>query len=239
MENKGGLKFDQPSPSLLVVNQYLWILLLATVVVILLLGYLFVLQPKINNIEVSKSTSEEVSAKQVEVDNLVKKVTELNERYDIIQKQRERDLLRLQQVVPADPQIAELFVITERLALDRGFIMSSVDFSNTSEALGDQETSQYPEGLKPMMINMSVSQTIDPDNPPEVDSYSSFKYFLSDLETNLRLFDVQTVSFEGVGVPEATELTFNFTILTYYSDLDKIESSTGLKAPELPKPVVD
>ncbi len=232
MVNKSEIKFEQPSQVLMVINQYLWVLLVSIMLVVLLLGYFFILSRSISDIKKSQDDTAVVVNKQKEVDDLVKKVTDLNVRYEAIQKQRAGDLRRLQQIVPSEPQIAELFVIAERLAVARGFILSSIDIANANEASDNAGQPEYPAGLKTLMLNMSVSKTIDLDDPPAVDSYTAFKQYLDDLERSLRLFDVKTVTFSGVGIPGATSLSFGFTITTYYSSSEEIISSSGLKSGE-------
>lgn len=227
MANKEEIKFEKPSSALMLVNQYLWVLLLSILLVILLIGYFFILSPKIDQISQSREDTNIVVEKQAEVDSLIQKVTDLNEKYSALEKRRANDLIKLKKILPEDPQIAELFVIAERLANRRGFSLSAIDIADSTQNSVNQ--TEFPEGLHAMAISLAVSREITEDNPLADDPYDAFKVFLDDLERNLRLFDVQTVSFSGIGEPNATSLSFNFTLTTYFAPEGIVESGTGLK----------
>lgn len=226
MPDKSDIKFEQPSQILLIANQYLWVLLFVVMLVTLVLGYFVIIQPALKNNNQAKKNVNDVIGNQSEVENLITKASALNSRYKSIQNRRTNDLKKLKQIIPQEPAIAELFVMAERLAVEQDFELSVIDVSNiVTKQTGNDDNQLATKGLDSLMVNMSVSRIIDEDHPLEVDSYDAFKNYLSDLENNLRLMDIQTVSFSGVGVPDAANLSFDFTIITYFISEEKINSN--------------
>lgn len=213
MPEKSEIKFEQPSTILLLANQYLWMVLALVVVIVLSLGYFFLLSPKIASTLEAKKGADQFSQKEEEVRVLIQKVTDLEYEFNAVQTERTTDLKKLQKIIPKNPEIAELFVLAERLAFNRGLVLQSVDFVQ-DEAVKTEEASTS-DALSAVSINMSVTQIVDPENPSTINPYDLFKLYLNDLESNIRLFDVESVNFSGVDSPDSA-LSMTFNIKTYF-----------------------
>ncbi len=133
MVNKKNIQFEQPSELLILFNRYLIIIIAVVVFAILIFKYFFLLKPKINTnnnlqIELSQIQNNEQTSQHL-LDSLEK----LKEQYENIQSSRQTDLDRVRQIIPANPQIAELFVVANRLAIDRGFKLDSISIVDTQD----------------------------------------------------------------------------------------------------------
>ncbi|MBT7553311.1 hypothetical protein HN670_02480 [bacterium] len=220
-EKSNAIKFEQPSGALLMASRYLWAILLFVVIVTLSLGYFLVLQNRLSNIGSAREGAQDVNVDFQDTAALIQEVSRLSQEYEAVATQRSNDLRRLHKILPNEPQIAELFVVAEDLALRRGLYLANIDIVDTSKAVveDDLELEAVTQGskLKSLSINMSVNQleTEDIEPNPDLDSYDLFKLYLDDLEKNIRLFDIESVSFLGLG-SEDVPLGIVLDITTYF-----------------------
>ncbi|MBT4850409.1 hypothetical protein HON36_06205 [Candidatus Parcubacteria bacterium] len=142
MKPKKEVQFEQPSDLLLIVNKYIMAIGGLVVIVILSLGYVFLLRPKLADIQVVQDESSETQERKLQNENLLTKIKELKNEYEDIKNNRTEDLERLRDVVPNDPQIAEIFVISERLALEKGFQLLSINITESKEQVSDTVRSE-------------------------------------------------------------------------------------------------
>lgn len=87
--------------------------------------------------------------------------------------------------------------------------------SRSSSASLALATSSLP--LHSLIIHLSLVKEVaaaPPSSAETASPYEAFKRYLSDLETNLRLMDIQSVAF-GEFVPDKP-VTFNISLVTYY-----------------------
>ncbi|PLX25752.1 hypothetical protein C0580_01595 [Candidatus Parcubacteria bacterium] len=232
MEKKKEIKFEQPSEILVFMNRYFLVIIAVIIIGLLGVGYFFLLSPKIDNIKELEKETTDIEERRLLNENLLDKIKELENKYDDIIADRENQLSELMKIIPDDPQVAELFIMTERLAKQRGFELQSINISEgadgevaasveEAEAAMDEEGVQMQaHSLKSTVIHISLSYEADPDAETEEGKeaetpYQVFKNYLVDLENNLRLMDIQSVSFGSLD-PDAEALTFGFDIITYY-----------------------
>ena len=253
---KEEVKFEQPSEALLIVNRYLVPVMAVIVLAVLIVGYFFFLNPKIEDIKLTKEETTVSQEARQRNEELLFKIKELKEEYEDIKTSRIDQLNSLRTIVPEGEQIAELFVMADRLAVARDFRLDSIDIVDNeedqldqieeeiTESESDSETEGLPEelqefvgdepkeeklaGLKSLLIHLNVSKVLEEEEEEDVrgtpreeridpeeqlNIYDDFKGYLQDLENNLRLMDIRTVTFgdfsEGGGA-------FSFSIITYY-----------------------
>lgn len=244
MPNKQ-VQFEQPSNILLFFNRF-WIIITAILVGALLLGgyYLFV-SPKINSNDVLRdnvlaSSNDENNAKQ-----LLKNLETLKTTYEGIMSKRQADLERLQEIVPNNPQVAELFVLSDRLAQEHGFQLLDINISDgvDKKNVATQNVASSEEGEGSTATTVATSTTTQKKtlalktltvafkiSPVGINSeleqflpatdqktnYQRFKDFLDALEKNLRLTDIQTVNFSSLPEEATSVPQFQFSVQTYY-----------------------
>ena len=211
-------QFDKPSNIILLINKYLNILSFLIVIIVLILGFFILLQPKINNIQSTRGDKlPEVQRKEEDLRSLVNQIDKLKNKYSEIKSERADDLDKLYKILPLDPDIANLFLIADRLANEYGFKLLSIDMAEPDKKSIKKQKKEdgviKKEAWKSLIIHMVVSQ-IDDRN----DAYGNFKKYLSGLENNLRLIDIETVSFEGFTSVEESFPIFNFSLITYFNN---------------------
>lgn len=124
--------------------------------------------------------------------NLERLVNQYNERLT--------DIELFSKVIPEGENIPELLVGLEDLASGSGLAFTSVNF----------KTKDFKApGFKTLVMEIKVKG-----------SYPNFKNYLQNLEKSLRIFDVISVSFSGVGLGQINanlnNLEFNLLVNTYY-----------------------
>ncbi|RJQ35409.1 hypothetical protein C4566_00615 [Candidatus Parcubacteria bacterium] len=224
------IKFEQPSEILIIVNRYVMIIMAVIILGILALGYFFLLSPKIASIKVIEQETTDIEQRRILNENLLTKIKQLQFEYDGLIEDREGQLSKLLKVIPDEPQLAELFVLTERLAKQRGFELQSINISEGSTSSGSvnpdgSSAVVSEEGLKSLVIHANIaygSEAVEGDKKQSSDEeevktpYQIFKQYLVDLENNLRLMDVQAVSFGSLDPTLEGAVSFSFDIITYY-----------------------
>lgn len=124
--------------------------------------------------------------------NLERLVGQYNERLT--------DIESFSKVIPKGENIPELLVGLEDLASGSGLAFASVNF----------KTKDFKApGFKTLVLEIKVKG-----------SYPNFKNYLESMEKSLRIFDVISVSFSGVGPGQINtnlnNLEFNLLVNTYY-----------------------
>lgn len=124
--------------------------------------------------------------------NLNRLVNQYNERLAEVES--------FSKVIPEGQDIPELLVGLEDVASVSGLTFSSVSFKTKD---------LKAPGFKTLVMEFKVKG-----------SYPNFKNYLENLEKSLRIFDVVSVSFTGVGPGQSSininNLEFNLLVNTYY-----------------------
>jgi Tfp pilus assembly protein PilO len=227
MANKNEIKFEQPSDLLVISNRYIVVIMSLLVFAILMLGYFFLLKPKMVSNEARQEQSKKNIASQEASERLLASLGRLESEYKNIQANRQADLEQLKKILPTNPQVAEIFVLAEKLALDNGLKLNSVDIAvdnnlNTEKSSASTVLKSLP--LRFSLTRISNEEMVDffPEGSilpfdPNVDDYSLFKNYIATLEKNLRLMDIQTLSLPALSTdPDHNMPSFNFSVITYY-----------------------
>ena len=116
--------------------------------------------------------------------------------------ERASDLASFSKAIPVGQNIPELLISLEALASENGLIFSGVDFKSENENL-------KAPNVKTLIMEVKVKG-----------SYPAFQNYLKAVEKSLRLFDVTSVSFNGIAPGQTNinlnNLEFNLSVNTYY-----------------------
>lgn len=185
----------------------------AVIVIILGIGYLSFLAPKVTELRRVGSldlvqTDEQLALKE-DVLTATKSVVG---KFDSLQAEK---FEKLSKILPSEDDIPSLFVQMESLAIASGLVLGSVSFADlgaetpTNPILApssvDETTTRAPTaGLRQLSITMSVSGS---------DGYANLKRFLTNLESHIRLLELQSF----VYAPSASGLEeYQISAKTYY-----------------------
>ena len=176
---------------------YKWITLLI-IIAIIALSYFYILEPKYQQVGIGgkynlASLENELAKRKDYLDNLKQLVANY-------QKVSQEEIEKLKAILPEEKDIPGLFVQLQALAEEQGFLLASVSINEMSENVIKNEA---PSGLQKLNISLNLIGRGE-------SSYDEVKGFLSALEYNLRLFDVNAVYFS----PDSPDYTIN--LYTYY-----------------------
>ena len=168
------------------VNKHFRIIMIAVAVIILFLAYITIIGPKIAQIQDQgifdyNAKKNELSSRQTYLERL--KI--MKEEYERINTQ---DILKISEILPEEEDISGIFVQLEALAKDSGLKLIKITINKTARSVREGATgiTTGSSGIRTLEVSISVSGGED---------YGNLKSFLDKIEKNIRLLDVQTVSF--------------------------------------------
>ncbi|MDP2586968.1 MAG: hypothetical protein Q8P32_04345 [Candidatus Komeilibacteria bacterium] len=126
----------------------------------------------------------------------------------------------LEQVLPDTPRVPELIAQLDALARSNGFIINSVDFTESeapvsgadSRSAAKAKAGSQPEVQANLNLDKNIRLVSINLNLTGGD-YSAFKKFLDALEKNMRLLDVLSIDFSST-LSAGTDYTL--ALMTYY-----------------------
>lgn len=121
-----------------------------------------------------------------------------------------RDTVSL--ALPLTPSLADAVAQVNGLIINNSLSAQSYGLSAVSEPVLSEEArrslgteSIVVQPVSPISFNLRLTG-----------SYEDFKNFLKQLETNVRVFDVKTLSLQPAGKPEEDFYVYDLTVATYY-----------------------
>jgi len=109
--------------------------------------------------------------------------------------------------VPREAEIQNVLAQINKIAIQSGLTTQSVNFENITVAQSKKETLVKNNQITRVDISL-------------LGSYESFKTWLSAIESNIRLMDVQSISFSGIASSEASKnqgiFNFKASLNVYY-----------------------
>jgi hypothetical protein len=187
-------------------SRYIYLVAILLAVVLLVVGYIFILQPKIslnkNNPELSLEFQEKVLTERKE------KLQQLNNLIDDYKKLPNSHFAKINELLPLSNEAPILFTHLSGLAKANDTVLLNV----ATNELGNNEliTLFVNEGLVAPKDLKVIEITADFLGKVGNDSYPFFKQLVRAIEKNIRLFDIQYITFSP------TLANFTFTARTYY-----------------------
>lgn len=159
----------------------------------------------------------------VELDELI---ADRDKLVEVINSLSQEDLSRISQAIPLGPKAADLMVLMENLTTSHSMVLNRIDLAGfTSTKTGEPEPGgavvppPRPGALPSLKPRSNVSIKDFPLTMNVNGTYETFKTFLRDLEHNLRIIDVEDLSFSAPGSATGNKTpTVDFLIKakTYY-----------------------
>ena len=183
-------------------------LILADAIVIGLLIFLLIFPnyKKMEDINNKMISSGKTLEEEQEILNNLK---EMREEY----QQVKDDMEKINMVLPQGEEIPELLVQLEAMVLDAGLFCESIKPISTEEEVASITESQDQEGAKETVsyrpLDISVELT---------GNYKSFKRYLDNLEKNIRILNITSITIVKPDFEEGGENLFDFALelKTYY-----------------------
>lgn len=181
-------------------ERYYLLITFFIMLIILGLGYYFVLEPKYLEIKAGGRFSLETAQQKLE--DYKNYSNNLNQVISNYQKIDSQQLAKIKAILPTDKEVADLFIQMQNLGGRHNFLISDIslnDVTDTAKNAGSK--------VKKMEVTLNLAAKSGT-------GYQSLKELLSDLEYNLRLFDVNAVHFN----PQSA--AYSVSLYTYYNKND-------------------
>lgn len=189
---------------------------IGVIIIVAAAGFLLLLQPKLGQVQQTGVLHLEQTKQQLEISQRVLLETEsLVQKYEQLNAQNVQKLLA---VLPSDPDLPDMFVQIEALALTAGLKLNNVNFAPNETQTGasavagtaGKEQQATAKNLPANMREMGVSFSVTGGR-----GYASLKDFLQKLESSVRLLDLQSLSYTPGDGTDAETYTVN--AVTYYA----------------------
>ncbi len=216
------LNAEGPTLALQIVNKYLrWILVLL-VGVILFLGYIFVLDAQIANVQ--QVASESLPTKIKTRDDLKSIKAELDKAvldYEKIKVSKKEALDRIALLLPEDSEYGDLFTMLDVLTKLSGLKMTSMTVALPDDTKPQQRKGAAIPGAADDPVSAGLVRSLSIHVNVEGGTYETFKNYLEKLEKNVRLFDIKSVSLDGAAYIPSADGTlatpkYDIELITYY-----------------------
>lgn len=171
----------------------------------------FYLQPTWDEFQILRKNNSGLQNLSAELDDLINNRDLLFKKINAISKD---NLAKIDATLPKGPKAAEFLVFLENLSTKHSVILK--DTTLTGSAVTKVPTS--PGQPKPSGPTTVQGQKIS-DLPLSLNitgSYEALKNFLGDLEKNLRITDVENISFNSPTEKDKNEFQFSLIIRTYH-----------------------
>jgi len=185
----------------LVMLKYSRLITAFLVVAIIASSYYFILEPKYQQVGIGgkynlDTLKNEVTKRKEYLANLKNLISD----YKSISQE---ELKKVKQILPTEKDIPGLFVQLQALAESHGLFLSGISINEAADTAKSKAKQSSVREIKKLNLSIGVVG-------PEDNNYERLKVFLTALENNLRLFDVNAVYFS----PDSP--TYSLEIFTYY-----------------------
>ena len=191
---------------------------------ILIIGYQFLIKPKIT--KVNEQVAVGIEERLVAYEKSLVELDELSELKRAYQKIKPEDIERLNIMLPDKVEIEKMLIRMESYIKGEGFILHSLEISESSSKAkgGKKGKDKAAKGLSipkepapfsplPSEIGIMTIKVEMSGLDAGIDNYETFKRFLRIIEGNLKLFDLDKVDYS----PGKDSITVN--LITYFSNL--------------------
>jgi hypothetical protein len=196
--------------------QYFHLVIIVFIVAFILLSLFLLLLPKYNSIQNSIEVSNENKEKEKEA--LIAYNLRLDGYIASFEKINDSNRDRIYTLLPDDDLKENLFVRFEDLVRRRGLLLESltVEASDVESALNPdankkrvnpKKTRSLPEGVGSVVIGINLLGI----------EYEELKEFLAIIEKNLRIMDINNLSFNN------DNKSLSLTITTYFNYFDRLQ----------------
>jgi hypothetical protein len=179
-------------------HKYFLFVALIIFVITIIIGYIFLIQPKYVAVSDKVKADEEQKTKELEdLTSYSDRLLKYRNEYNSISTD---DKARIDGLIAGKYVPESVFAEMEKLIFSRGLILNSIDVSSQAKTSGANAGAGQSSGVGETMIKLDITGV----------NYEGLKQLLAIMESNLRLLDVKKVSFSPGGN------TAQLEIVSYY-----------------------
>lgn len=181
---------------ILFISKYIKILIIIEVIMVFVLGYMYLVKPKFNQLTNSMAILKDKNTELSEIQNYQTKSEDLRKEYEDVKNQNLNDIKKLQNILPQEKELPELMAQIEALADRQGLILADITINNSSNvgstSSSDKEKQDAANNARDIIREIEVSVSILGGDG----TYDKVKSFLSAMENHIRLIDITSFSFD-------------------------------------------
>jgi len=175
---------------------------IVVVVILLSVGYLLFIGPKLETINQYKTVSYDSLQSELEDQKIY--LEDLKEQYVEYNKWTKADIDLIEQVLPDSPDNPGIFSQMEKMISDAGYTLTTISISRSVEVRGKESAKSADAGsIKTLTLQLGIKG-------PGDYGYDNMKTLLRTVEKNLRILDLVSFSYN----PQTDSLILN--VRTYY-----------------------
>ncbi|MBU1292397.1 type 4a pilus biogenesis protein PilO [Patescibacteria group bacterium] len=187
------------------------VIILVNIVLIVVLAFIFI-KPSWDSIKSLKIKIAEQKQEVFNIENLLVKVQELEQKYQEVGK----DVEKLSLALPKERDLPYLITQFESLTSNNGLLLESIEFNDPSKTTTKrgEKIDEDLVGLTALFPYLSFDIELN-------GSYEGLRGYLESLEDNVRSMDVVSIDFSSEQQGESTEsnlgiFKFNLKLVVYY-----------------------
>jgi hypothetical protein len=182
--------------------RYYYLIAAALAVGVIAAGYFMFLEPKYISIGIGASNDTTfLKDEQAKRQKYLVQLKDVSKKYRSI---NQTELTRFKAILPTEPDLPDLYAQFQTLTLKHNLLLGGIAFSEVGDQTAAEGEAKTGNGkLKKLSVSINVAGQGQ-------GSYEEMKSFLTTLEDNLRLFDIQSVFF----TPGSSAYAIN--LYTYY-----------------------
>lgn len=163
--------------------------------------FFFLLLPAWQDMNTARDKNAKAAEELENWNSIIANIDQLSANYE----RSKDDLDKLALAIPSDSQVPELLIQLGEIAKRNGLVVSDIKFAVKGETPAEQL--KNPSKIKTLETNLTVEG-----------AYPDFKKFLNDIEKNVRLTDVMSVSFSAGRKDEekSSIIEFDLVLNNYY-----------------------
>lgn len=194
------------------VIKYFRFILGALIILLLVLSTYLILLPKYR--QISGEGYLDYERKQQTLEAKKKELSELQELQEELSHVTTVEIERLKRILPSSKEIPDIFLQMESLARESGLNVSRVSITEAGARQSDSSNSSTTtKNKKTSTVQASGIQTINISLTVEGNTtYDSLKILLDNIEDNMRIVDLDSLSYEK----SEEEGSFSLNLATYY-----------------------
>lgn len=202
-----------------------YFLFIGAVIAIIGLGYFYIIAPLQKDVNEGGKVS--LDAKTSQLKELTIYIEKMREMSDQFKSYSSEKISTLSSILPREKDIPGLFVQMQEIAKKNNFALNSIDIADAGSSQDGKITpdegldERYELNTENAKKDAIPEKKVIEDNSGILElnisfiitggNYDNFKSFLSDIEKNLRLFDIYDINFGSV-----KEGPYSINLRTYY-----------------------
>ena len=201
-DKKKKIKFN------LFLNRFSWLGHVLIFLIVISAGVYFLVVPEINKARQITKEFLPTKAKELELlDQYDAKIVALENLSAQAESQNSRSMELLKQVLPSTSNVPELIAQLEALTKKSGFFMGNLSISESIASPTKKATTGKNQTVDSNLRSINISLSLTGGE------YASFKALLDNIEKNVRLLDINSISFS---VNEGVAGGYLLNLKTYY-----------------------